>query len=257
MSGEDQSVSSRWQDFFRETAQPELQDLLDAYPNNRSFSVDIIDLHSHDSELAQQLLSSPESVLEAGEATLTAIHEDFEHVNIRLQNHPGLLGCHDVGAKHIREIVTIEGEITNIEPREVCVTTAVFECEDCSHRMTIHPIGLDLSEPTQCPSCNSTRQPVFLADSSVFLDIQRLTLTEQSTAGVEFTVVIDDDLVNTLSPNTNARITGIVRVDQQAQTNVFSLYLDAVGVQEEPASPHEEPKELQEVIQSRWEHMVQ
>lgn len=260
MSGEGASVSSKWQDYFRETAQPEIRNLLDSYPESRSFNVDIIDLHSHNPDLAQQLLASPDSVIRAGETTLAGVHEDFYRVNIRLVNHPGLIDCRDVRAKHIQELVTIEGEITNVEQPEVAVVDAVYECLDCAHQFTRHPNGLSLPDPTHCPSCDTNRRPVFQKNASVFVDIQQLVLEDTPSPNgspiVEFPVVVDDDLVDSVTTNTNTRITGVVRVDQRTSANVFRLYLDAVGVEEEPASGPDEPKELHEVIQSRWEHMV-
>lgn len=261
MSGEDAPVSSKWQDYFRETAQPEIRNLLESYPETRSFNVDIIDLHSHDPDLAQQLLASPDSVIQAGETTLAGVHEDFERVNIRLVNHPGLLNCRDVRAKHIQEIVTIEGEITDNEQPNVSLVEAVYECLDCTHKFTKHPNGLSVPDPTHCPSCDTNRRPVFQKNASVFVDIQKLVLEDtpspNGSTTVEFPVVVDDDLVASLSINTNTRITGVVRVDDRSSANIFRLYLDAVGVEEEPSSGPDEPKELHEVIQSRWEHMVQ
>lgn len=254
-------LQQSWLSFVRTNQHDAMEELVQEYPNRRSLYVDVIDLHDEAPELAKALFSNPDRVLYRAGSALSDTHESLDRVNVRLENHPGLLRLANVRSRHVGELVTIEGVVDDAGPPEAKAVRPAFECQSCGTKVGRRSSGFDLNGPSSCQECGSNGPFRFLPGSSTYEDIQRITLRESADTFVEdedatrFDVYLTDDIVGTIEPNASVQATGIVRLLQDGSKNRFSYYLDANSVTDEPGpTPEDEAvtDELQQVIESRW-----
>lgn len=257
MSGEGTDVKGRLRAVLRDRYREDIQELVAEYPENRSIYLDILDLHDYDPALTNELLSHPEHVLRKGRRILASVGDEFERVNLRIRNHPGLLAIGSIGVRHIGELVTVEGVVRSIDRVEARAIVGAFACTQCETLVTVPYTSGQLSHPQFCQSCESRSAFEFRSDQSTFIDIQCIEVVspgeEPSAATWSLPVYLDDDLVNTLDESTQVHVTGIVRLVGTDANDRFSFSIDAISIDEEPDAPPTDAKDLQEVIRSRWE----
>lgn len=251
-----------WRAFFAEACREEVRQLVDAYPRERSLYVDVLDLYEFDGEFTTSLFDDPDRYLAAGATALQDLADPLDRVNIRLINHPGLLGIEGLRSRHIAELVTVEGITAEVADVQSALETAVYRCRHCDETVT-QRIGRLSGAPGSCPACGTTDALELDAERSTYVDVQRLILDSprdgRSDDGPLSSIdaIVDDDLVGTVNAGERLLATGIVRLEPAATPNWYDFYLDVVSLDEEPGempAPGEDISgELQEAIQSRWE----
>lgn len=255
-------LQDTWRTFFREACPDDVRQLAADYPQDRSLYVDVMELYEFDGEFTKALFSAPDRFLGAGADALRGLADGFGRVNVRLTNHPGLLGIDGLRSRHVSELVTVEGVAASVDGVQSAVVEAVFECPACGETVRRTP-GNQLEVPRTCPACGSAGPLQLRQDRSRFVDVQRLELERPpdgrgDTDGVaSIDAVLDDDLVGTVRPDERLLATGIVRLERTSPVNRFDLYLDAVSIDEEPGETQrtvdDVSSELARAIQSRWE----
>lgn len=261
MAGDGADLRDTWGRFYRSTSESEVRQLLEAYPQERSLHVDVLDLYEFDESFTRGLFSSPDQYLHAGADALRSLDDSFNRVNVRLTNHPGLLGIDSLRSRHVSELVTVEGVVADVDRVQAAAAVAVFECRRCGHR--VQRRGRGIEPPGRCGECGTTDAHRLDFDRSSFVDVQRLELegpVENRRDGdlpAAIDAVIDDDLVGTVLPGDRVLATGVVRLESGAHSGRFDFYLDVNSVDEEPgqvqASTDDISSELQQAIESRWE----
>lgn len=254
-------LEDRWRSFYREECDDEVAHLTAAFPDERSLYVDVIDLYEFDDEFARALFADPEAVLAAGRAALASRDEGLGRVNVRVTNHPGLLGVDRLRARHVSELVSVEGVVTDTGPVGARVASAVFACGRCGERHREARPGLRLRPPATCPVCGAADSFRLRRPESTFVDVQDLELSDRDglerdeEAARSVAVFVDDDLVDTVTPGQSVRVTGVVGLDRRGDANRFEHYVDAVTVSEEPSPGRREASAadaLKSMIESRW-----
>ena len=262
MSGDRGDLREAWNRFYRSSAEPAIRELLEAYPQERSLEVDVLDLYEFDESFTRGLFSHPDRYLTAGADALRALNDTFNRVNVRLTNHPGLLGIGSLRARHVSELVTVEGVVGAVDPVQATASTGGFGCDRCGHRVE-RRARRRVETPTRCGECGAVDSFRLDFDRSTFVDVQRLELEAVAenqrgdAPGPSSDTVIDDDLVGSVSAGDRLLVTGVLRLEGQGRSGRFDFYLEANAIDEEPGEAPREPgdvsNELQEAIQSRWE----
>lgn len=262
MPGDRGELRDAWNQFYRSSAEPAIRELLDAYPQERSLEVDVLDLYEFDESFTRGLFSHPDRYLAAGAEALRGLNDTFNRVNVRLTNHPGLLGIASLRSRHVSELVTVEGVVGAVDPVQATASTGVFGCERCGHRVE-RRARRRVATPSRCGECGAVDSFRLDFDRSTFVDVQRLELEAPAEGrrgdgpSASIDTVIDDDLVGTVSAGDRLLVTGVVRLESQGEAGRFDFYLEANAIDEEPGEVPTESSdvstELQEAIQSRWE----
>lgn len=262
----DSSTDAAWRSFFENRLAEEIETFVRRYPEERSLYVDVYELHGHDPDFVEWLFDDPAAVLRRGADVLRDDHEQLGRVNLRLRNHPSLLGIGRVRSRHLTKLVTVEGIVDAVGPVEARAEEAAFVCEVCGGGRRERPIEVGLSAPTRCPECALTDTLALEHDRSTFVDVQRVTLREttesrdSSGPARSMDVSLDDDLVGTVSVGDHLRVTGVVRLDRRGDENRFAFSMDGVAVEEQrpgrTATSEDVPERLKESIRERWESAV-
>lgn len=261
MATDGANLQESWLTFVQSHRSDEFESIVEDYPNERSLHVDVLDLHQQAPQFAKALFSEPDRVLNRASAALAGSHESIDRINIRLENHPGLLPLSNIRARHIGELVTLEGFVEDIGPVNARADRAAYICRSCEAKIRKQTVGLDLRPPDSCRDCGSRGTFEFRPDKTRYEDYQRITLREPSESFVDddselgrIDVYLDDDMVGTVESSAKVLATGVIRLRQQAESNQFVHYLDANTVSDEPGSfpDDDEADDLQDVIESRW-----
>ena len=266
MAADAAALRGAWDRFYRAQCEADIRRLVEAYPRERSLHVDVLDLYAYDDEFTKGLFSSPDRYLRAGAESLRALDDAFSRVNVRLVNHPGLLGIGSLRARHVDELVTVEGVVDDVAGVQAAVSAAVYACSACGHAIRRRP-DARLAPPGRCKECDAVGSMAFDADRSTYVDVQRVVLATPGGGPLEggeramLDVLVDDDLVETVEEGDHLLATGIVRLDREGDANRFDFYLDVVSLNEEPGKTErvvdDASSELQRAIQSRWEQLTQ
>jgi DNA replicative helicase MCM subunit Mcm2 (Cdc46/Mcm family) len=242
-------LEERWRGVYSDR-RGDIGRLAEEYPAERSLSVDLLDLYDRDRGLAEALFADPDRVLRAGESALAALHDEFDRVNLRVENHPGLLAPGGVRSRHAGELAAVEGTVAETGPVGARIDRATYACPACDHELRRRPDGIADPDPSVCPGCGGHS---FRRVDASFVDVQRLKVgTEGSEAG-SIDAYLEDDLAGTAPAEQRVRLTGVVRLDRRAG-NRFEFYLSALGVAVEPGESGDGGgDEIRELIQSHWE----
>ncbi len=232
-------------DFFTSIHKSRIDELLLVYPARRSLMVDYEELERFDPDIADRLVKEPDNVIESAE---TAIEEmklalpsggGFEP-HVRFVNVPAQeMLIEQLGSKNLNEMVAFKAVVTKRAEIMHRVKIAVYRCQICDSTSR-YPVVKNFSPPKRCDSCKKLALKQ-MDDESDFVDIQRAEVQEllervkgsAPTAKIE--LLMEDDLVNSVSPGENLELSGILRLKQplkfrQKQEMVYSRYLEVNNV---------------------------
>jgi len=229
--------------FVRRYYDDELAALVEQYPRDKqSLWVDYMDLLRFDVDLADDVLTKPETVTswlsEAIGQTELPADVDLDNVNVRLYNLPETR-THAVGdarSRTIGELIAVRGQVAKQTGVETIPVTAEFECQRCGTLATVPQDGNDLQEPHECAGCERQGPFELSYDQSTWQDIQllRLQLPPEQTAGgnsAEIDAHVADDLVDSVEAGDRVTITGIHDVDDEGGSVGFNHFLDANSIE--------------------------
>jgi replicative DNA helicase Mcm len=240
-------IQERWRARFRRR-RADVGRLAEEYPETRSLYVDVLDLHEEDRDLTEALLSEPDRVLRAGAETLADL-TGVQRVNVRVENHPGLLFPATVGARHVGELVTVEGVAAEVRAPVAGLERGRYACVECGEECERTATGIEDPAPAACPSCGGA--VALSRGRSQFRDVQRVRVEEDGGDG-GIDVYLDDDIVGAVTAADPVVVTGVVRVTNR-QRGLFEYYLSALSVETGTARRPDEEDAVGDLIRSRWE----
>ncbi len=182
--------------------------------------VDFGQLSEFSTQLSDKLLSDPEDTLAILEQ---AIEESglTEKVRVRLYNLPKSKEekIRNLRAKHLDQLIVIEGIIRQASDVRPQVVNAKFECPSCGTIISVLQIDKKFREPTRC-SCG--RRGNFKLISKEMLDTQRLVIEEspESLQGGEqpkrINTFVKEDLVEPkmeekTTPGSRVKVIGVLK----------------------------------------------
>jgi len=204
--------------------------------DKRVILVDFSDIASFSHQLAEELLGSPEEIIQILETAL----EDLgliKNARVRFFNIPetqqSKIG--HIRAKHLNKFISIEGIIRQASDVRPQVTNAKFECPTCGTIISVLQIEKKFREPSRC-SCG--RKGQFRLVSKIMVDAQRIIIEEspESLTGGEqprrLQVFLQEDLVEPkmeekTTPGARVRVVGVLKeVPVPLQTGSISTRFD-------------------------------
>jgi len=235
----------RFEEFFNLEYKKQVERIVESYPEKRSISVDFKALEKFDPILADELLDSPDSVLEAAHTAIQNIHiptlttETFKPY-VRFYNLPRdrEIDIRDLSSKHIGKMITVEGLIRLITDSLPKLTIAVWKCRRCGNVYKIPQDKQQVRSPSMC-ECHS-KEFSLEEEKSQFIDYQKVQLQEtlEKLKGNEQATYVDvyvaDDLVNKVAAGDKTRFVGILRLipPQKDKKTIYGRYLEVNSLEE-------------------------
>ena len=220
-----------------------------ALNDERSITLDFMELSVFDEELARGILERPEDYLRYAASALRAqmryedeqYAEAVERFHVRIRGLPDKISIRGIGARHIERLVAFDGIVVRATPVKPLLTEAVFRCK-CGAENRVAQQGSYIRPPLRCESCGRTTGFELLPEKSKFIDYQELRVQErpedlppgQLPRYVE--VYLEDDLVDCARPGDRVTVTGIVRARAESmpgkgKLRTFNIVVDANHVE--------------------------
>lgn len=193
-------------------------------PNEKqSVRVEYSDLYQFDTQIADQLISDPETVL-------SLLEESVRQYDLPVDLPDGfdpavhVTGLGSIGDEHVfpvgdinsdriqdKPFAVVRGQVSRASQVKPLVKEATFECQRCGTATTVPQMSFsDWSEPHECMGCE--RQGPFSITSSVDVDFQlvRLQRPPEDSRGGQKPDTIDlrvtGDLVRKVKPGDRVRV---------------------------------------------------
>lgn len=240
---------ARWEEFFDEgDFGGRITAVADAYPEERSLTVEYGVLDRFDTDLALYLLEHPQNALYTAERALQRFVPPTEEAEIRfrVRGFPRDLRTEvrALRAKHLGKLVSVEGLVrkaTEVRPRLV---EAVFQCLRCGAVIKEAQEGLNYREPLECyedqGGCSRTASATkwkLLDEGSRYIDTQKLEIQEPpeelrgGEAPQRLVAYVEDDLTGYVNPGDRVVLNGVLRGSQRgrfsAKSTLFDIFVDA------------------------------
>ncbi|AOW79295.1 MCM family protein [Halodesulfurarchaeum formicicum] len=246
-SARDQELTDRFETFYRQHESDAIADLARKYPReDKSLEIDWQDLFRFDPDFAEDVISSPRTLLDAAEEALgrydLPVDKDLSGAHVRVVNLPEATEIRAIRAEHLGTLVSVQGIVrkaTSVKPK---IERAAFECLRCGTITVVPQADGDFQDPYQCDGCEREGPFQFLTDhgETEFVDAQKLRIQEspEGLAGGEtpenIDMHIEDDITGEVSPGDHVTATGILRLDdsdmESTDSRVFDMYLEGVDV---------------------------
>lgn len=232
--------------FYRDYYEEEIAKLAQRYPKDqKSLWIDWMDIFRYDSAIADDIKKKPDQMLEYFEEALRQydlpLDISFADANVRITNLPDseVLSVADTRSDHVNTYIGVAGQVSktsDVKPRPIEVA---FECQRCGTLTRIPQSGTEFQEPHECQGCERQGPFRMNVEQSTLTDHQLVRLQEppeQSKGGngKHIDVMLEDDLVNSVSPGDRVEVAGTLSLDEDTDGMTFDTYLDgqATAVEE-------------------------
>ena len=206
-------------------------------PGENIVKIDFSNIASFSHILSEKLLENPEETILLIESALEDSALLIKNPRIRLENLPKTTSTkiRDIRAKHLDQILWIEGIVRQASDVRPQVVNAKFECPNCGAILSVLQIDKKFREPSRC-SCGWKGN--FKILSKEMVDAQRLVIEESpdSLDGGEqprrINVFLKEDLVDPkmeerTTPGSKVKIYGVLKeVPVPLQTGSISTRFD-------------------------------
>jgi len=206
--------------------------------------VDFGDLLVYDEALARLILESPDRYLEivnrAAFAQLRMEEPDYaERIGrliVRFRGIPESIPLRKVGARHIGNLVMVEGIVVRATSVKPLMTRAAFRCRRCRAVQFVWQRGIFLDRPLSCinPACRERSRPELVPSESEFIDSRENRIRERQEdlpadqIPSTIDVTLTDDLIDVAHRGDRLSVVGIVRAYPEARTRATcKMYLEA------------------------------
>lgn len=255
-----------WADLYGTEYAPAVDDLLAAFPDERSLRVDWHDLHERRPNVADGLLHQPEGARDAANTALTRLDAvDGRDVAMRLHNLPDRLTFR-VGkqrSNHLGNAIGIEGRVEAIDSVESYCRQAALECLECGVMNHMGQYPGEFLHPPQCMGCEkSSASYKLIRSQSEIVDYRRIVLEPADSNLDEPPTLIaslTEDLVESVGTDDYVTLVGIYDTTVFPDDSVLSTYLSVWDLEEDERpeidslGPAEIRTEILERIE-RWQN---
>lgn len=236
--------------------------LADRYPGDQTaLEIDWSDLYNYDAALADDVLESPDEMLDLAEEALglydVPVDKDLSGANVRLVNLPEDAQCtpKEVSDEDAQKLRAIQGQVNKRSQRRGRFVSIVFECERCGTRTTVIQNGEDRQNPHECQGCE--RQGPFrpLKDKSETINDQliRVQLPPEKSTGrsnATLDLRLEEDLVNTVEPGDRVTVNGVLEREFRSDESTlydFTSTANSIEIQETDFEDIEYDEHLDEI----------
>jgi replicative DNA helicase Mcm len=223
---------AKFEEFFSSKYKDTVFEALEKYPDERSVIVNYSELEMFDPDLADLLIEKPEEVIKASQMAIKNIDPLGKNaeLNIRFENIRNNIQLRYLRSKYIGKFVAVDGIVRKTDEIRPRIINALFECRSCMRLQEVPQTSNMISEPALCQECGG-RSFKLLQEESEFMDTQNTKLQEplENLSGGEepkqINVVMEDDLVDTLTPGDIVKITGVMKTVRDEKTKRFKNYI--------------------------------
>jgi replicative DNA helicase Mcm len=240
---------AKWEEFLRSRYWDELLELADSYPDERSLTVKFPDLDRYDPEFAEELLETPEPILEAAHAALLELDLPMdvylEKAHVRIAELPRHFKTRELRSDHIGKLLAIDGLVrtaTEVRPK---IVSAAFQCARCGFTFFKEQTGNKFEDQNlKCmnQACDRGGPFKLLLAQSRFVDAQKIRVQEspEDLRGGEqpqtLDVELEDDLAGRIFPGDRVIVNGILKSyqrssPQQGKSTYFDLFHRGLSVE--------------------------
>lgn len=232
-------IVTKWEDFLRSRYWDELLELADSFPDRRSLVIRFSDLDRYDPDFAEELLESPEQVLELAMKALLEIDLPMDvyldRAHLRIAELPRHYKTRELRSDHIGKLVAIEGLVrtaTEVRPK---IISAAFQCQRCGYTFFKEQTGVkfdDTNMKCQNEACDRGGPFKLNLSKSKFVDAQKIRVQEspEELRGGEqpqtLDVELEDDLAGMIFPGDRVIVNGILKSYQRSNQAGKSTYFD-------------------------------
>lgn len=232
MTEKSKTSVAKFEDFFSTEYKSDVFEALEKYPDERSVVVDYPQLEMFDSDLADLLIEKPEEVIQAAQKAIKNIDTTRKNadLNVKFKKVDNIIQLRDLKSKYIGKFIAVDGIIRKANEIRPRIVNAMFECRSCMRLHEVPQKSNMISEPALCNDCGG-RSFRLLQEESEFLDTQTTRLQEplENLSGGEqprqINVVLEDDLVDMVTPGDIIRITGILKTVRDEKTKLFKNFI--------------------------------
>lgn len=224
---------AKFEDFFSsDKYKDKIFEALEKYPDERSIIVNYADLEMFYADLADLLIEKPEDVIKAAQKAIRNIDPLRKNadLNIRFENVRNNVPLRLLRSKYIGKFIAVDGIVRKTDEIRPRIINATFECRSCMRLHEVPQNSTLISEPAICQECGG-RSFRLLQEESKFMDTQTTKLQEplENLSGGEqprqILVVLEDDMVDELTPGDIVRITGQLKTVRDEKTKRFKNYI--------------------------------
>ncbi|MFW5905629.1 MAG: ATP-dependent DNA helicase, partial [archaeon] len=198
-----------FQRLLRDYYHEDVLELAQHYPTQRALTVDWMDLYRVDSELAIDLVESPDKILPSANEALRQydipVDVGFGKASIRFTNLRQEVDITDLGRnQYNNSLVAVRGQVTQLSKIRQQAEELVFECQRCGTITRIPQNGAaGIQEPHECQGCE--RRGPFMVNhgQSEYRDHQLVRIQKPpeggNGAGRKIDVALTNDQVTSIS----------------------------------------------------------
>jgi replicative DNA helicase Mcm len=233
---------AKWVEFLRSRYWDDLLKLADSYPDQRSLVISFPDLDRFDPEFAEELLQSPDQIMEAARTALLEmdlpIEVYLEKAHVRIKDLPRHYKTRELRSDHIGSFLAIEGMVrtaTEVRPK---IVHAAFQCQRCGHTFYKEQTGSrfdDANLKCQNEACDRGGPFKLILSKSKFVDAQKIRVQESPEdlrGGAQpqtLDVELEDDLAGRVFPGDRIIVNGVLKSYQRSSPQAGkSTYFDLV-----------------------------
>jgi len=263
----------KWEEFLRTRYWDELLELADSYPDERSLKIRFPDIDKFDPDFAEELLETPEQILEAAHAALLELDLPMDvyldRAHVRIIELPRHYKTRELRSDHISKLLAIDGLVrtaTEVRPK---IVSAAFQCQRCGFTFFKEQTGNKFEDQNlKCmnQACDRGGPFKLLLAQSKFVDAQKIRVQESPEdlrGGAQpqtLDVELEDDLAGKIFPGDRVIVNGVLKSyqrssPQQGKSTYFDLFHKGISVEmteqefEEIEIDPEEEKEILEMAQ--------
>ena len=223
---------AKFEEFFSTQYKDAVSQTLARYPDERSVIVNYLQLEMFDPDLADLLIEKPEEVIKAAQKAIKNIDTTRKNADlqVRFENVSNNIPLRLLRSKYIGKFIAVDGIVRKTNEIRPRILNAMFECRSCMRLHEVPQTSNMISEPALCNDCGG-RSFRLLQEESEFLDTQTTKLQEplENLSGGEqprqINVVLEDDLVDTITPGDIIRITGTLKTVRDEKTKLFKNFI--------------------------------
>ncbi|MGV8174149.1 MAG: minichromosome maintenance protein MCM [Methanothrix sp.] len=241
--------ATKWEEFLRSRYWDDLLELADSYPDERSLIVRFSDIDRYDPEFAEELLETPEPLMEAAQAALLELDLPMDvymdRAHVRIIELPRHFKTRELRSDHIGKLLAIDGLVrtaTEVRPK---IVSAAFQCQRCGFTFFKEQTGNKFEDQNlKCmnQACDRGGPFKLLLTQSKFVDAQKIRVQEspEDLRGGEqpqtLDVELEDDLAGRIFPGDRVIVNGILKSyqrssPQQGKSTYFDLFHKGVSVE--------------------------
>jgi len=214
--------------------------------DQRSLTVDFMDLLLYDCSLASGVVDEPDKYIEHATTALlqlVSLHRRAYlervggRIHVRFKNVENQVPIRSLGSIHIGKMVQIKGIVAKASAIKQRIYEYAYECTNPNCGFTLKSRDV----VALCPRCG--RKMMVDPSKSLYEDFQVIVVQEdtESLPGSKIPrsieVILSDDLVDKAKPGDKVIVTGIVRV--RRERSAYSIFIEANNIETLSKEPEE------------------